>query len=105
MIDDDDRIVLTDFGIAKNVRCQAVDRQRWNDRHTRLYVLQSKGWGRPVDDRSDIYSLGVIMYQLLVGSLPYDAETALGVILMHVNDPIPEVRAFVSWCFHNRCSR
>lgn len=93
MIDTDERVVLTDFGIAKMLDAKQLTISGGMI-GTPAYMSPEQGLGEPGDERSDIYSLGVIMYQLLVGKLPYDAETALGVILMHVNDPIPDVRHF-----------
>lgn len=93
MIDQDNRLVLTDFGIAKMLNSKQLT-VSGGMIGTPAYMSPEQGLGEPGDERSDIYSLGVIMYQLLVGALPYDAETALGVILMHVNDPVPDVRVF-----------
>jgi serine/threonine protein kinase len=93
MLDEDDRVVLTDFGIAKMLDSKQLT-VSGGMIGTPAYMSPEQGLGEPGDERSDLYSLGVIMYQLLVGDLPYDAETALGVILMHVNDPIPIVRSY-----------
>jgi eukaryotic-like serine/threonine-protein kinase len=93
MIDEDNRIVLTDFGIAKMLDSKQLT-VSGGMIGTPAYMSPEQGLGEAGNERSDIYSLGVIMYQLLVGQLPYDAETALGVILMHVNDPIPMVRSY-----------
>ncbi len=92
MLDHDDRVVLTDFGIAKMLDSKQMT-VSGGMIGTPAYMSPEQGLGEPGDERSDLYSLGVIKYQLLVGALPYDAETALGVILMHVNDPIPDVSA------------
>ncbi|MEO1663749.1 MAG: protein kinase [Chloroflexota bacterium] len=92
MLDRESRVVLTDFGIAKMLDSKQLT-VSGGMIGTPAYMSPEQGLGEAGDERSDLYSLGVIMYQLLVGDLPYDAETALGVILMHVNDPIPDARA------------
>ena len=84
--------MLTDFGIAKIVTgVQFTSSGRmvgtpptWRRSRT----------GEPGDERSDLYSLGVILFQFLTGRLPYDAETPLAVVIKHVNEPIPSVRDF-----------
>jgi serine/threonine-protein kinase PpkA len=52
-----------------------------------------QGHGKPLDERSDLYSLGVILYELLTAEKPYVAETAMGVIYAHGNLPIPRLPA------------
>ena len=48
-----------------------------------------QGHGNGVDERSDIYSLGVIFYEMLTGEKPYKADTAMGIIYLHANAPVP----------------
>lgn len=93
MLDDKEhnRLVLTDFGIAK-LMGGTQNTMSGGMVGTPAYMAPEQGMGETGDERSDLYSLGVIMYQMLTGDLPYDAETPLGIILRHMNDPIPSVR-------------
>ena len=68
-------------------------RQRRHDGHSQLWSPE-QGLGQPGDERSDIYSLGVMLYQLVVGRLPFDADTPLAVVLKHINEPLPLPRLF-----------
>ena len=94
MIDEDGRVILTDFGIAKIVT-GAQFTASGGMVGTPAYMAPEQGLGEAGDERSDIYSMGVILYQLITGRLPYDADTPLAVILKHVNEPLPETREFV----------
>jgi len=93
MLDHDSRVVLTDFGIAKIVT-GAQFTNSGGMVGTPAYMAPEQGLGEPGDERSDLYSLGIILYQLLTGRIPYEAEAPLAVILKHLNDPIPLARSF-----------
>ncbi|MBC7872162.1 MAG: protein kinase [Chitinophagaceae bacterium] len=90
MIDqvEEDRVVLTDFGIAKIVTGSQFT-MTGGLIGTPAYMAPEQGVGETGDERSDLYSLGIIFYQMLTGELPYDADTPLALVLKHVNEAIP----------------
>ncbi|GAB4518732.1 MAG: hypothetical protein OHK0046_26720 [Anaerolineae bacterium] len=94
MIDhnEENRVVLTDFGIAKMVT-SAQFTMTGGLIGTPAYMAPEQGVGETGDERSDLYSLGIILYQMTTGELPYDADTPLALILKHLNDPIPSALA------------
>lgn len=93
MLEHGERVVLTDFGIAKIVT-GAQFTSTGGMVGTPAYMAPEQGLGEPGDERSDLYSLGVILFQLLTGRLPYDADTPLAVILKHLNEPVPSARDY-----------
>jgi len=92
MLDSTGRAILTDFGIARILTGPSYTATGATI-GTPSYMSPEQGLGRPGDHRSDIYSLGVMLYQLTTGQLPYDADTPLAVMLKHVNDPLPLPRS------------
>jgi serine/threonine-protein kinase len=97
MLDRDNRVVLTDFGIAKIVTGVQFTASGGMV-GTPAYMAPEQGLGEPGDERSDLYSLGVILFQLLTGRLPYEGDTPLAIILRHLNDPIPSARVLNPDC-------
>lgn len=83
------RIKVADFGIARAVNSSATNK----DDHAVLgsvhYFSPEQASGGPVDERTDIYSLGVVMYEMMTGVVPFEGETAISVALQHVQDDIP----------------
>lgn len=90
LFDEQGRAVLADFGIARIVTSQRVT-QSGTTSGTPLYMAPEQGIGEAGDQRSDLYSLGVILYEMLTGKPPYDADSAVAVLLKHINEPVPSV--------------
>lgn len=90
LIDAHENIFLTDFGIAKLLE-SASPRLTQTDAimGTPAYISPEQAQGNPVDQRSDIYSLGIILYEMVTGSVPFTAETPLAVLFKHITDPLP----------------
>ncbi len=87
------RVVLTDFGIAKIVN-RNQQTASGGMIGTPAYMAPEQAMGEAGDERSDLYSLGVILYQMVTGRLPFDADTPLGVALMHIGEVVPSPRQF-----------
>ncbi len=90
LIDSHENIFLTDFGIAKLLE-SASPRLTQTDAimGTPAYISPEQAQGNHVDQRSDIYSLGIILYEMVTGSVPFTAETPLAVLFKHISDPLP----------------
>jgi hypothetical protein len=93
LLDAGNRVILTDFGIAKILTGPSFT-MTGATVGTPAYMSPEQSLGRPGDHRSDIYALGVMLYQLATGQLPYEADTPLAVMLKHVNEPLPLPRTF-----------
>jgi eukaryotic-like serine/threonine-protein kinase len=85
----DNTIALIDFGLAKQLSLEAEITATGEIFGTPYYMSPEQGHGREVDARSDIYSLGVIFYEMLTSKKPYLAPTPMAVIYKHSHAPIP----------------
>ncbi len=82
-------IALIDFGLAKHAKLEVAITDPGEIFGTPYYMSPEQGHGVHVDERSDVYSLGVIFYELLTGSKPYIGSTAMGIVYKHANAAIP----------------
>ncbi len=89
-----DNPVLTDFGIAHLMDASGLTASGMAI-GTPAYMSPEAGRGEKVDERADIYSLGIVLYEMITGTVPYDADTPYAVILKHINDPLPLLRQLV----------
>ena len=85
----DGRVVLADFGIAKAMDGSNSSTVAGASIGTPDYMSPEQARGESVDGRSDLYSLGTVLYELLVGHPPYQASDPFTVALMHVTHPLP----------------
>jgi len=88
---DDGSVAFIDFGLARQVGLESDITGTGAIFGTPHYMSPEQGHGIPLDERSDLYSLGVILFEMLSGRKPYTAETPLAVIYHHANAPIPRL--------------
>lgn len=89
LIDSQGNLFLTDFGIAKLLEGTSHFTQTDTVMGTPAYISPEQAQAQGVDRRSDIYSLGIILYEMVTGRVPFLADTPLAVILKHVSAPLP----------------
>jgi serine/threonine-protein kinase PpkA len=84
-------VVLIDFGLAKPVEESTALTSIGEVRGSPYYVSPEQANGDPVDQRSDLYSLGVILYEMLTGERPFKGTTVIAILTSHQEDPIPRL--------------
>ena len=85
------RVLVTDFGIARDTRASSLT-QEGHVLGSVHYMSPEQAVGDAIDGRSDLYALGVIGFQALSGQLPFSAEAAGAVLVMHATKPAPRLR-------------
>ena len=90
LLDENDNAYLSDFGIARVLNSNLTGSAIIG---TPAYMSPEQANGLPLDARSDIYSLGVVLFELITGRSPFEAETPVALLLKHINEPIPSLRS------------
>ncbi|HET7811352.1 MAG TPA: protein kinase [Steroidobacteraceae bacterium] len=91
MLRDDGSIALIDFGLAKHVALKMEVTDKGLIFGTPHYMSPEQGHGKEIDSRSDIYSLGVVLYEMLTGKKPFDADNHMAILVHHAKAPIPKL--------------
>ena len=91
MFRDDGSLALIDFGLAKQMRLHAAITGTGQIFGTPYYMSPEQGHAEPTDERSDLYSLGCIFYEMLTGERPFTASSPMGVIYRHAHAPRPRL--------------
>jgi serine/threonine-protein kinase PpkA len=94
----DGSAVLSDFGIAKGLSDNTqLTAMGWT-LGTPNYMSPEQALGQPVDARSDLYSLGIVFFEILTGTRPYQAEDSFRTAMLHVQEPIPRLPKPLAHC-------
>ncbi|HEY2327636.1 MAG TPA: protein kinase [Gaiellaceae bacterium] len=92
LLNGDGRAKVTDFGIARSIEVQHGVTQTGTVLGTSDYIAPEQAQGQQVDEQTDIYSLGVVLFEMLTGSVPFPGDSFVAVAMRHINEPPPRVR-------------
>ena len=92
IISKDGKVKVTDFGIAKATTSQTVSTSAMGSVH---YVSPEQARGGYCDEKSDIYSLGITLFEMLTGRVPFNGDTTVAIAIKQIQDPMPSPREFV----------
>lgn len=90
MVDEEDRVKVTDFGIARAGGSQITE--AGSIMGTAQYLSPEQAQGQSVDEASDIYSVGIVLYEMLTAKVPFTGDSAVAIALKHVNERPAPVR-------------
>lgn len=86
-----DSPILTDFGVAKEQELELGLTRDGLAIGSPHYLSPEQAQGQPIDGRADIYSLGVVFYQMLTGKRPFEGDSVMDTLIAHLRDPIPKL--------------
>ena len=92
LLNGDGQAKVTDFGIARSLDVQHGMTQTGTVLGTSDYIAPEQAQGQRVDEHTDIYSLGVVLYELLTNEVPYPGANCVAVAMRHINEPPPPIR-------------
>ena len=97
LITEENQLMLTDFGIARVLQSEETLDLTGTGMGigTPEYMAPEQGLGHNVDHRADIYALGIVLYEMVTGRKPFQADTPMAVVIKQVNDPLPRPTQFV----------
>jgi hypothetical protein len=93
MLREDHSVALIDFGLSKDAALSMDITESGTIFGTPHYMSPEQGHAEPIDERSDLYSLGVILFEMLAGHKPYRAENPMAIVYKHRKEPIPRLPA------------
>jgi serine/threonine protein kinase len=91
LLNGDGKAKVTDFGIARSLDVEHGVTQTGTVMGTSNYIAPEQASGQPVDAQTDVYALGVVLYELLAGDVPFPGENFVTVAMKHVNEPPPNL--------------
>lgn len=93
LLDEKNQVKITDFGIAK-----ALSETRMTETNQVMgsvqYISPEQAKGQSTDERTDIYSFGILLFELLTGKLPFEGETPVSVALKHISESMPDINQY-----------
>ena len=92
MISKDGKVKVTDFGIAKAVSSNTISSNVMGSVH---YTSPEQARGGYSDEKSDIYSLGITLFEMLTGRVPFNGETTVAIAIKHIQEPMPSPREYI----------
>ena len=93
LISREGKIKVTDFGIARTTTANTISQDILGSVH---YISPEQARGGQVDERSDIYSFGIVYYEMVTGALPFDGDSTVSIALKHIQETVPPVSELIN---------